>query len=181
MSFLDLAQKRYSCRKYLDKEVEPDKIDRCLEAARLAPSACNSQPWHFVIVRDPEQRQKLARAAWLKFSKLNRFTDRVPLFAAIVIERSTSFSTVGGWFKRKPFYLMDIGMAAEHFCLQAAEEGLGSCMLGWFSERRVKKVLKIPFHKRVALLISVGYPEDNQIPEKSRKSDDQIVSYDFYE
>jgi len=180
MKFLQLATKRYSCRKYLGTEVEPQKLDRCLEAARLAPSACNSQPWHFVIVRDPEQKQKLASAAWLKFSRLNRFTDRVPLFAAIVVEKSAAFSSVAGWLKKKPFYLIDIGIAAEHFCLQAAEDGLVTCMLGWFSERRVKKVLKIPFYKRVALLISVGYPENPEIPAKIRKSREEIVNFDFY-
>jgi nitroreductase len=75
---------------------------------------------------------------------------------------------------------MDIGIAAEHFCLQAAEEGLGTCMLGWFNEKKVKKILSIPKLKRVELIISVGFSADEKIPHKKRKSIDEILSYNKY-
>ena len=75
---------------------------------------------------------------------------------------------------------MDIGIAAEHFCLQAAEEGLGTCMLGWFNEKKVKKILSIPKLKRVELIISAGFSADEKIPHKKRKSIDEILSYNKY-
>ena len=75
---------------------------------------------------------------------------------------------------------MDVGIAAEHFCLQATEEGLGTCMLGWFNEKKVKKMLSIPKHKRVELMITVGYSADKNLPDKKRKNSDKILSYNKY-
>jgi nitroreductase len=79
----------------------------------------------------------------------------------------------------KKFILMDVGIAAEHFCLQAAEEGLGTCMIGWFNEKKVKEMLNIPKSKRAMLIISLGYPEGKH-REKMRKPMDEIVSYNRY-
>lgn len=180
MSFLDLVNRRYSVRNYKANPVGREKVSRCVEAARLAPSACNSQPWKFVVVDEPELVKELAKGAFEGVVGFNNFAFKAPVLVLIVSERQKMSAKFGGVVKRKNFSLMDIGMAAEHFCLQAAEEGLGSCMLGWFNERKVKKILSIPRRKRVELMISVGFSADEKVPRKHRKSIDEILSYNKY-
>lgn len=180
MSFLDLVNRRYSVRNYRSDPVGREKIGRCVEAGRLAPSACNSQPWKFVVVDDAELIKELAMAAFEGILDFNHFAFKAPVLVVIVSARQKALAKFGGVVKRKNFSLMDVGIAAEHFCLQAAEEGLGSCMLGWFNEKRVKKTLSIPRLKRVELIISLGFSADGKIPHKRRKSVDEILSYNKY-
>jgi nitroreductase len=180
MSFLDLANKRYSVRNYKNTPVPQEKINRCIEAARLAPSACNSQPWKFIVVDDLKFIKELAKAAFKGILDFNHFAFKAPVLVLIVSERQKMFAKFGGIVKKKNFSLIDIAIAAEHLCLQAAEEGLGTCMLGWFNEKKVKKTLSIPKLKRVELIISVGFSADENIPHKNRKSIDEILSYNKY-
>jgi len=180
-SFLSLVSKRQSVRKYTDRKVEPEKVRRCLEAARLAPSASNSQPWKFIVVDDPELCKKVAKETYGPLSTFNTFAGQAPVIVAVVIEKMKIITQIGSVLKDREFPLIDIGIAAEHFCLQAAEEGLGTCILGWFSEEPIKELLKIPKHKRMALLITLGYfPEDYPLREKSRKGFEEVVRYNKY-
>jgi len=181
MKFLDLVKARQSVRKYLSKEVERDKIERCLEAARLAPSANNSQPWSFIVVEDPRLKDAVARNTFDKLISFNRFSLQAPVLILIISERPSFFSRIGSAIKDKQFSLIDIGITAEHFCLQATEEGLGTCMLGWFNEKGVKALLNISPSKRVELIITMGYPMSDKIQPKERKEIDQIRSYNSYE
>ena len=186
MQFLDLARKRSSLRRYDSKSVERDILDRCIEAARLAPSAVNSQPWHFVLADEVETVRAIGKAA-SPDGAINRFARQAPVIAAVVVEKSNLISHLGGIAKRNPFFLFDIGIAAEHFCLQAAEEGVGTCMIGWFNETAARKALGVPTSKRIALLITVGYPREGRefeggkppIPKK-RKSIGEMSSYNRY-
>ena len=180
MNFLDLANKRYSVRNYKNTPVPREKINRCIEAARLAPSACNSQPWKFLVVDDPRIKADAAKAAFEGILNFNHFALKAPVLILVVSERQKIFAKFGGIVKGKNFSLMDIGIAAEHFCLGAAEEGLGTCILGWFNEKKVKKILSIPKLKRVELIISLGFSADEEIPHKHRKSIDEILSYNKY-
>ena len=180
MNFLKLAAARFSSRKYKNIPVEREKILRCLEAVRLTPSACNSQPWHFVVVDSPEKVGILADKTRLPLTKLNQFTKNAPVIVAIVAEKPVLSAQIGGLIKKKPYYLMDIGMAAEHFCLQAAEEGLGTCMLGWFNEKAVKKYLSVPSERNIPLLITLGYPEKEIPPAKIRAKLEDIYSFSKY-
>ena len=187
MKFIELAEKRYSVRKYDSRPIERAVLDRCIEAARLAPSAVNAQPWHFVVADEPETVRVLGRAA-SPSSTMNRFAHQAPVIAAVVVEKPNLISQVGGFLKNRPFYLVDIGIAAEHFCLQAAEEGVGTCIIGWFDERSVRKTLNIPSSKRVALLITLGYSdvaepgpaERTKTSRKNRKSTGEMSSYNTY-
>ena len=149
---------RSSVRSYSADPVEAQAVTCCLEAARLAPSACNAQPWHFVVVSDPETRDELASLSLAPGGVMNRFVAEAPVIVAVVAERPNISSQIGAALKKKPFYLIDIGIAAEHFCLQATELGLGTCMIGWFAERKVKRLLGIPGSRRPVLLITLGYP-----------------------
>jgi len=180
MNFLDLVKKRQSVRKYLNKMVEKEKIERCLEAARLAPSASNSQPWEFIVVDDPKLKEAVAKETFDRIISFNRFSLQAPVLILLISERSGLVRKIAETIKDKPFNLIDIGIAAEHFCLQAAEEGLGTCILGWFKEKEVKKFLNIPLAKRVELIITLGYPESVGIRPKERKAIDEIRSYNHY-
>ena len=178
MTFLELVNTRYSCRSYqTQKSVDRAVLDRCIEAARLAPSACNSQPWKFYVTDDPAVKSTAAKKTLGPLGALNGFADQAPVLVAITAERPTLTAQLGAFVKNRPFYLMDIGIAAEHFCLQAAQEGLGTCMIGWFDEPGVRKALKISGGSRVALVITVGYPAPQEPRVKKRKSVDEMCRY----
>jgi nitroreductase len=174
MRFLELVLRRQSVRRYLDRPVERAPLERCLEAARLAPSASNAQPWYFVVADEPTLVRSLAQASY------NRFTRAVPAFVAVVCERGKAVSRIGGWLAGRDYRLIDLGLAAGHFCLQAAEEGLGTCLLGMFNQRRVRRLLEVPPGRRVELLITLGYPADAEVREKKRKPLDRIRGYNRY-
>ena len=176
-NFLELVKKRQSVRKYSATSVHRDKIERCLEAARLAPSACNSQPWSFIVVDDQELKNKIAEKATSQLIKMNTFTKQAPVMVAVITEKSNLTAKIGGLIKDKQYNLMDVGIAVSHFCLQAAEEGLGTCILGWFDEKGVKKLLGISRKKSIDLIITLGYPALQEIRPKNRKSMDDIRRY----
>ncbi len=178
--FLWLAQRRYSVRSYLERPVDRDKISRCLEAARLAPSSCNSQPWTFVVVNDPVRKQELAAAASGGILPINHFSRQAPVLVVVVVEQANASAKIGAVLKGKPFPLMDVAIAAEHFCLQAAEEGLGTCMLGWFDERRVRALLGIPASARPALLLTLGYASGNAVQSRQRKDIGAMSAWNAY-
>jgi nitroreductase len=181
MEFLNLINKRQSDRKYTDKPVEEEKLIRCLEAARLAPSASNSQPWTFIVVDNPDIVKKIGKAARGPVGTFNNFVYEAPVIIAIVLEPPKIITQIGIKLKQKEWPLIDIGIAAEHFCLQATEEGLGTCMLGWFDEEKTKKLLNIPKEKLVPLLITVGYtPENYRHRKKIRKPLAKIIRRNSY-
>ena len=179
--FLELAARRQSDRRFdADRPVEPEKIAHIVEAARLAPSACNSQPWHFVVVDDPDTKNRVADAAASRVLGMNHFTKQAPVHLLSVEESGNLTSTFGGWVKSKHFPHIDIGIAAAHIALAAADEGLGSCIVGWFDEAAVRKVLGIPSGKRVLLDIVIGYSTD-PLREKSRRALAQVASHNRYD
>ena len=180
MQFLDLVTRRFSARKYKDKAVEQEKLTRCLEAARLAPSASNSQPWTFLAVNEPNLVQKVAAETYSKIATFNRFTHQAPVLVVFVLEKPKLITQIGGRIKKKEYPLIDIGIAAEHFCLQAEEEGLGTCMLGWFNEKPLKKLLNIPKNKTIGLIVTLGYPDYEKRPSKKRKGFEEVVRYNKY-
>lgn len=181
MNFLELVKYRQSTRKYDSRFVSDEIIERCLEAARLAPSASNSQPWKFIVVDDPSVREKVANQTFDRLLPMNKFVPQAPVLIVMVIEKPKVITRIGGIIKNKEYPLIDIGIAAEHICLQAAEEGLGTCMLGWFNEKPIKKILKIPSTKTIGLIITLGYaPNDYRMREKSRKAYDDIVTHNSY-
>lgn len=172
MDFLTLCQRRNSLRKYADTPVPQDVILRCLEAARLAPSACNSQPWQFIVVQEPNKRQELAQKAFGGIYGINSFAKSAPVLVVIVTERSMYAAQLAGTFRGVQYSLIDLGIAGEHFCLQAAQEGLGTCWLGWFDQKNTREVLGLSKNDRVDIIISLGYPQiqKQEIKEKKRKS-----------
>jgi len=179
-NFLDLVKTRQSDRAYdTSKPVEQEKLDYIFETVRLAPSACNAQPWKFVVVTDPELKKQTASAIADKTLGMNHFTFQAPVII-IVIEESANFtSRAGSFVKQKHFPDIDLGIAAAHITLAAAEQGLGSCIIGWFDEKKMRDVLGIPSSKRPILAITLGYSTQAN-REKSRKDLKEVVSYNGY-
>lgn len=174
MDFLELAKKRKSTRSYSSRPVAREVIERCLEAARMAPSACNSQPWSFIVIDDEGLKNRVASAAFSVPYTLNSFAKNAPILVVVVTERSKYITKLAGYFRGIQYSLVDIGIACEHLVLQAEEEGLGTCWLGWFNEKKVKKILGIPKRKKIDIMISIGYPEKDEPKERVRKPLDKI-------
>lgn len=176
--FLSLVDSRQSDRAYdADRSVEPDKLERILEAGRLAPSACNAQPWKFVVITDKELAMKVGKAA--AGLGMNKFARQAPVHILIVEESANITSLLGGKVKNKHFPLMDIGIVAAHLTLAAESEGLGSCIIGWFDEKEIKRLTGIPDSKRLLLDIVIGYPVKEK-RKKIRKDKDKVISYNKY-
>jgi nitroreductase len=176
---LELILKRQSDRRYSNKPVERDKLERIMDAGRMAPSACNAQPWKFVVVTEANLIKEVSEAASAKLIGMNTFVNQAPAIVVIVRERPNFSSKVGGTIKNKDYSHIDIGIAAENICLQAAAEGIGSCIIGWFDEKSIRKILNIPSSKRVELLITLGY-SISEHREKKRKPPEDSVSYNKY-
>lgn len=181
MKFIELVNNRQSTRKFSSTPISREDLNLCIEAARMSPSACNAQPYRFIVVDDVEIKNKVASETFGLLDKFNKFTLNAPVMVVIVEENANMTSKVGTMIKKIDFPLLDIGIAAEHFCLQATELGLGTCMIGWFNEKPIKKTLNIPDKKSIGLLISVGYPENNHQRLKVRKETNDFSSYNRYE
>ena len=176
VSFEELAKMRQSDRKYKNQPVEKEKLIQCLETARISPSANNSQPWKFIVVDDFEKKEQIAECSI--GLGMNKFTHQCPVLVAVVLEQQNFMSTIGSMIKNKNYSLFDIGIAVNQFCLQAADLGLGTCIIGWFDEKKIKKILGVR-NRRIPLLISVGYP-DAPTRDKVRKPLDVMSSWNEY-
>lgn len=180
MNFFELLDKRESVRGYLDKTVEREKILKIIEAARLAPSACNAQPWKFVVVDNREMAKEIADNLYDPLIGINKFALTSPVFIVVVGEKRNFTSKMGELIKKKDYTSIDIGIASEHLCLAATELGLGTCMIGWFKEKNIKNLLNIPSSKEIHLVISLGYYENKNTRKKVRKNIDEIYSFNEY-
>lgn len=176
MEFSELIKIRQSDRKYETRPVDKELVMKCIEAARLAPSACNSQPWKFVVVDDPVLLKEMADAA--QGMGMNKFSHEAPVIVAVVLEKMNLSASIGSVIKDKEYSLLDVGIAVEHFCLQAADLGLGTCIMGWFNEKKVRKMLGIG-RKRVPLLLTLGYPA-SETRNKIRKPVEEMCSWNKY-
>ena len=181
MALLDLIKHRKSVRNFLDRPVEREKILMCLEAARLAPSACNSQPWKFIVVDDIQLKNKLCAAAFSGIYSINTFCKMAPVIVVVISEKSKFLARIGGMFRGTKYYLIDIGIATEHFVLQAEDLGLGTCWIGWFNEGAVKSILNIPRRKKIDIVIALGYYDREKLdPDHGRDPIDKIASFNSY-
>lgn len=178
--FLSLARQRQSDRAFdPDRPVEKEKLQRILQAACIAPSACNSQPWHFVVVDDSDLKSKVADATSNRVLGINHFTKQAPVHIIVVEEKPNMSAGFGSWVKDKNFAHLDVGIAAAHIVLAAEDEGLGSCILGWFDEAKMRELLSIPKGKRVLLDVVIGYSIQPDRP-KTRKEPEKVISFNQY-
>jgi nitroreductase len=167
MDLFEVIGERRSVRSYQDRPVEEAKLQKVLEAARLAPSAGNRQEWRFVVVQDAALRQKLMEAA-----RGQQFVGDAPVVIAACAAEHGHVMSCG-----HPSFLVDVSIALEHIALAARALGLGTCWVGAFEQRLVRDALGIPDSVEVVQLMALGYPTDWPGP-KERKRMDEIVRYD---
>jgi nitroreductase len=168
--FQELVRNRRSVRRYLDRPVEREKVLACLEAARLAPSAENVQPWRFLVIDDPDVKQRFAATAFSGIYSFSRFAAKAPVLIVILARPDLLANRIGKQIQDVSFYLIDVGIAGEHLALQAEELGLGTCWIGWFNSRRTRKFFHIPRQYKIVCLMAMGYHEGRQAQEKKRKT-----------
>ena len=175
--FLDLVESRFSARGYKDIPVSRDILDYVFEAARLAPSACNKQPWRFTVVDTPELRNAICDSAMGDVLP-NAWARTAPIIIVLSVVYAPIIHSAGRLLKGIDYRLMDAGIAGEHVCLAATEQGLGTCWIGWFRPRVIKKLLGLPYLYKPIALITLGYPaESESVPLKRRMERDEIVHY----
>lgn len=173
---------RRSVRKFTNQPVEREKINACLEAARLAPSACNSQPWHYLVIDDPQVKVAFCEQAFSGMFSISKWAAAAPVLVAVISDRGNFTSQLGNFFRRTEFYLVDQGISGEHFVLRAQDLGLGTCWIGWLDAEKAAKFFNLPKGKKIEHLIALGYPAATAGQDKPhpRKPFEQIVSYNRY-
>ena len=172
MNFMQIAKARQSCRSYdPTKAVEPEKLEAVLEAVRLAPSACNGQPYHLTVCTGETAK---AVAASTMGMGMNKFADQAPVLIVISEKPYVKTAALGAKLKGIDYRSIDIGIAAAYLTAEATAQGLGSCILGWVDDAKARKACGIDAH--VHLVITLGYPlEDKQRPKK-RKDMEELVT-----
>ena len=173
MSFLEIAQIRQSCRRYdPTREVEEEKLSAVLEAARLAPSACNGQPYHVTVCKGEAAK---AVSKCVMGMGMNKFAADAPILLVLSEEPYVKTAALGAKVKGNDYRSMDIGIAAAYLTAEAAAQGLGSCILGWFDDEKIRAICGL--ERPVRLVITLGYAaEGDPLRPKKRKTLEELVT-----
>ena len=172
MNFKEIAEKRQSCRNYnAEREVEEKKIQRILEIVRLAPSACNGQPYQITVCHG-EAAKQVAKAT--QGMGMNKFAVQAPVLIVISEMPYSKSAAMGAKVKNNDYRSIDIGIAAAHLTAEATAQGLGTCILGWLDDEKIRKICSI--EHPVRLVVTVGYAKDETIRPKKRKDLSELVS-----
>ena len=168
MDFTAVIKTRRSVRAYSDRPIPHEVLGRVLEAARLAPSACNFQPWRYILVQDAAARSQLA-----KLAHNQHFVAQAPV---VIVCCGKRYPNSNSWIGES-LYLIDLGIAIEHLALAARNEGLGTCWIGAFQDQPIKKLLRVPADYDIIMLLPMGYPvsEDQFSATTARLALEQIV------
>ena len=176
MNFNEIAKMRQSTRAYdASRPVEKEKIEACLATARLAPSACNSQPWMMTVCTG-ETARKLAPLT--QGMGINGWTEEVPVFVVISEGTMNLSARAGMLLKNNDYRSIDLGIACAYLTAEATEMGLSSCIIGWFREKAVRRLIGCKGKPR--LIVALGYPKTDSAAEKRekvRKPADSIIKW----
>ena len=175
MNFTEIALARQSCRSYDPcRIVEKEKIEAILEAARLAPSACNGQPYHFTVCRGAIAKE--AALLTRGMGGMNKFAVDAPVLIVVSEMPYVKSAAVGAKIKNNDYRSMDIGIAAAYLTAEAAARGLGTCILGWFDDEKLRSLCRL--EHPIRLVVTLGYPgEKDQPREKKRKDIGELVTW----
>ena len=178
MSVAKVIERRRSCRLYRTEPVPRRYIEKVLEAARLAPSACNKQPWRFAIVTDAERRRMIVEQGFRTGIRMP-WANQAPVLIVIGMKRSLLVHRAAVLISKVDYPWMDIGIAGEQLVLQAEELGLGTCWIGWVKPRRVRSIVGWPADIYPAAVITLGWPAALDEPPKKRprKELDSLVTW----
>ena len=173
MDFHELILKRESCRAYNElRPVEDEKLQKVLEAVRLAPSACNGQPYHLTVCRGGKAKEVAAATQGMG---MNKFASQAPVLIVISEMPYVKTAALGSKLKGNDYRSMDIGIAAAYLTAAATEQGLSTCILGWLDDEKLRKICGVD--GAVRLVITLGYANDERIREKKRKGLEELVTY----
>ena len=172
MNFTEIANNRQSCRNYdAERAVEQEKLDAILESARLSPSACNGQPYLMTVCRGASAK---AVAKAVQGMGMNKFADNAPVLIVISEKPYVASAALGAKVKGNDYRSIDIGILAAYITAEAAAQGLGSCILGWFDDAKLREICSLDAPAR--LVITLGYPmKGDKLREKKRKDMAEIV------
>jgi nitroreductase len=173
--FQQLVRGRRSIRRYLPRPVEREKIVTCLEAARLAPSAENAQTWRFLVIDDPDVKARFAGEVFSGIYSYTRFAAQAPVLVLVLARLDFLANRLGKQIQGIRYFLLDIGIAGEHFVLQAEELGIGTCWIGWFHMRKARKFFRIPRKYKIVAILAMGYYEKKPKRERVRKPIEEIA------
>ena len=173
MEFSELLSKRRSCKKYLDKQVPLDLIGALVEAGGLAPSAGNKQNWKFIVVRDREKRDQIA-----KFSKDQYWMAEAPVHIVICSDNNITDRLYGS--KSEKYSIQNCALAAENILFAAINFGLGAAFVAGFDEEEIANLLGVPGSSKVQSVITVGYPAQKEISKKTLKPIKEILNIEAY-
>lgn len=172
MNFTEIANNRYSCRKYdSERPVEKEKIEAILRAGLLSPSACNGQPYHITVLTG-ETAKTVARTT--KDLKINGFVEQAPVLLVISEKPYTKLAALGAKLKNNDYRSIDIGILSAYLTAEATSQGLGSCIIGWLDSDKICNLTGI--EDTVRLIISLGYPLD-EANTKKRKTYDEMITF----
>ena len=172
MDFMEIAKARQSCRGYDEARiVEKEKLEAVLEAGRLSPSACNGQPYHFTVCKG-DTAKEVAKAT--QGMGMNKFASQAPVLIVISEKPYVKSAAMGAKVKGNDYRSIDIGIAAAYLTAEAAAQGLGTCILGWFDDEKIRAICGID--APVRLVITLGYPKDDTLRPKKRKDMAELVS-----
>jgi len=177
MSYLlNLLDSRKSIRKYENRSISRSKIISCIEAARLSPSACNIQPWQFVVIDSAKVLRKITNTAFAGIYYPNKFACSAPVLIAVIARPDKTVGRMANYIHGDRYYLFDVGFACSNLILRAKELKLGSCVIAWFDHERVKKVLKISPSLHVIALIAIGYASSDGKKTRASKNRKKIAN-----
>ena len=173
MNFSEIAKTRQSCRSYdAERDVEEEKIQAILESARLAPSACNSQPYHVTVCRGESAK---AVADGITGMGMNKFAYSVPIMIVISEDSYSASAALGAKIKKNDYRSIDIGILSAYITAEATAQGLGSCIIGWLDEAKLREICGVK--GSVRLVITIGYAKaDDPLREKKRKNIDELIT-----
>ena len=174
MNFMEIAEARQSCRSYnAEKAVEEEKLQAILRAAQLAPSACNGQPYKITVCKGEAAKAVAAACAGMG---MNKFAAQAPVQLVISEMPYVKSAALGAKLKKNDYRSIDIGIVAAYITAEAAAQGLGTCILGWLDDRKIREICDLQFPVR--LVITLGYAaDDDKLRSKKRKDLTEFVSY----
>ncbi len=176
MDVHEAIKRRRSVRKYASREIPADVMRRMREALRYAPSACNLQPWHFILITDPDVRQQLAKAA-----KNQMWMADAPVIVVVCVFSEHAYKHMGGHGNSAE---IDAAIALDHLTLAAVSEGLGTCWIGAFREAEAEKLLEVPANAKIVAMTPLGYPASSDlnylVDEDKRKPYGETFSVDRF-
>jgi nitroreductase len=172
--FLELFNERQACRGFNDQPVEHDKLVACVQAAISAPSACNSQPWSFVVVEDANKVKQVAQCG--QQNGMNPYINDAQAFVVVLEEHGVLMGSLRTSLDSQYFAKGDLGAAVAYLCLAAQAQGLGSLIIGLYDRPQLCEILDIPPYKQFAGLIAIGYSKDPHRP-KQRKPLEEVTRF----